>query len=152
MLTIHLSRAFLLSIAFLVFCSTPLFAIERSTSWDIPGEAKQRQNPILPTQASIGRGILVYAKNCQVCHGSRGDGDGPSSLSLGVAMANFMDPAIQRQSDGSLYWKITVGRRAMPNWQLQLSEEDRWHVVNFLRTMFSASDQHGGTHDDATSK
>ena len=117
-------------------------------SWDVPLEVQQRHNPISPTQDSIGRGILVYVRNCQVCHGSRGDGDGPSSQSLGVAPTNFVDPSTQRQSDGSLYWKITVGRRAMPNWQLRLSEEDRWHVVNFLRTM----DQHGGTHDDARSK
>ncbi len=152
MVTIHWRCIFSLSVLFLVFYSIPIFAFDSASSWDVPSDANQRKNPIFPTQDSIGRGILVYAKNCQVCHGSRGDGDGPSSLSLGVAMANFMDPAIQQQSDGSLYWKITVGRRAMPNWQLRLSEEDRWHVVNFLRTMFLASDQHGGTHDNATSK
>ena len=146
--TIQLRWATFLSLAILAVCSTPLLAIEPSMSWDVPLEVQQRHNPISPTQDSIGRGILVYVRNCQVCHGSRGDGDGPSSQSLGVAPTNFLDPSTQRQSDGSLYWKITVGRRAMPNWQLRLSEEDRWHVVNFLRTM----DQHGGTHDDARSK
>lgn len=134
----QLRWAFFFSLVILVFCSVPLFAIEPSTTWEVPLEAQQRHNPISPTQNSIGRGILIYARNCQVCHGSQGDGDGPSSQSLGVAPTNFLDPAIQRQSDGSLYWKITMGRRAMPNWQLHLSEEDRWHVVNFLRTMSPA--------------
>jgi len=138
-LAMHLKWASLLSVTLLLACYTPLLAIERSLSWDVPLEAQQRKNPILPTQDSIGRGILVYAKYCQICHGSQGDGDGPSSRSLGVAPTNFLDPAVQRQSDGSLYWKTTVGRRAMPNWQLLLSEEDRWHVVNFLRTMAPAS-------------
>ncbi len=133
--TIYLRLLPCLSLAILVLFWTPLFAVEPSTSWDVPPEAQQRHNPISATQDSIGRGILVYARYCQVCHGSQGDGNGPSSESLGVAPTNFLDRAMQRQSDGSLYWKITVGRQAMPNWQLLLSEEDRWHVVNFLRTM-----------------
>ena len=148
----HLRRVSLLSFAILVFLCPPLLAIENPASWEAPLDAQQYMNPILPTQASIGRGILVYAKNCQVCHGSRGDGHGPSSGSLGVLPTNFLGPKVQAQSDGSLYWKITVGRRAMPNWQLRLSEEDRWHVINFLRTMVPASTKHGGTHDDASSK
>ena len=135
---IHVRWASFLSLAVLVFFSPPLLAIEPSIPWDVPLEARERHNPISPTQDSIGLGILIYGRSCQVCHGSQGDGDGPSSQSLGVAPTNFMDPAVQGQSDGSLYWKITVGRRAMPNWQLRLSEEDRWHVVNFLRTMSPA--------------
>ena len=131
----HIRRVVFLSLAISAFCCAPLLAVEQPMVWDVPPEAQKRKNPILPTQDSIGQGIVVYAKHCQICHGSRGDGDGPSSQSLGVAPTNFLNPAMQRQSDGSLFWKITVGRRAMPNWQLQLSEEDRWHVINFLRTM-----------------
>lgn len=145
MSAVYLRWAFVLSLAILGLCHSPLLAVERSPSWDVPLQAQQRNNPIPPTQDSIGRGILMYAKHCQVCHGSRGDGDGPSSQSLGVTPTNFLDPAMQLQSDGSLYWKITVGRRAMPNWQLLLSEEDRWHVVNFLRTMSPVLDKDGRT-------
>jgi len=137
----HVIRGGGLSLVIFAFCYVPLLAIERPVPWDVPPEAQKRKNPIQPTQDSIGRGILVYAKHCQVCHGARGDGDGPSSQSLGVAPTNFLDPATQRQSDGSLFWKITVGRQAMPNWQLRLSEDDRWHVINFLRTMLSSPNQ-----------
>jgi len=140
-LAIHLRWTGLLGLMLLLVFGTFAFALEQPSSWEVPPEEQARKNPIPPTQASIGRGILIYAKNCQVCHGAGGDGNGPSSDSLGVLPTNFFDSLTQHQSDGSLYWKITVGRRAMPNWQLRLSEEDRWHVVNFLRTMRSVSEK-----------
>jgi mono/diheme cytochrome c family protein len=37
-------------------------------------------------------------------------------------------------TDGEIFWKITTGRRPMPGFQNQLSDVQRWQLVNLLRT------------------
>lgn len=106
--------------------------------WDVPLEADGLVNPVPRGQVSFGVGSVIYAQRCAVCHGETGQGDGPSSLSLGVPPANLRDPEVMAQPDGRLFWKISVGRGPMPNWDLMLSEEDRWHVINYLRAMAAA--------------
>jgi mono/diheme cytochrome c family protein len=44
---------------------------------------------------------------------------------------------VQDQADGELFWKISEGRGAMVGWKLIISEEDRWHLVNYIRTLKS---------------
>ncbi len=92
-------------------------------------------NPIPTSEESKGRGAMVFARRCAVCHGERGRGDGPSSLSLGLSPTDLASPGTRAQSDGCLFWKIAIGRGPMPSWDVVLSEEDRWHVINFLRAL-----------------
>ncbi len=35
---------------------------------------------------------------------------------------------------GEHFWKITIGRGPMPSYQKDLTEEERWHVVNYIDT------------------
>jgi mono/diheme cytochrome c family protein len=49
--------------------------------------------------------------------------------------ANFaVAGRINKETDGELFWKITNGRPPMPPWQ-QLPAEQRWELVNYLRTL-----------------
>jgi len=43
---------------------------------------------------------------------------------------------VHENSDGALFYIVSHGRpdTPMPAWESQLSEEERWHMVNFLRT------------------
>jgi mono/diheme cytochrome c family protein len=106
-----------------------------SAEWTVPEEADLISNPVPLSQGSRGQGAMIFGQRCAVCHGERGHGDGPSSLSLGVLPADLASPAILAQSDGRLFWKIAIGRGPMPSWDVVLSEEDRWHVINFLRAL-----------------
>lgn len=108
------------------------------SGWVVPNEADTITNPIPSSQESIGKGAVIFQWRCAVCHGERGRGDGPSSQSLGVRPADLMDRDILAQPDGRLFWKITAGRGPMPNWDVILSEEDRWHVINYLRVLPTA--------------
>lgn len=107
------------------------------SSWDVPTEADQLANPVRADQDSLGMGSVIYAQRCAVCHGDRGEGDGPSALSLGVTPPNLRDPELMAQPDGRLFWKLSTGRGPMPNWQLVLSEQDIWHVINYIRAFSS---------------
>lgn len=112
------------------------------SSWDVPEEADLLVNSIPVTQESLGAGSVIYAKRCAICHGDTGEGNGPSSQSLGVRPANFRDVDLMAQSDGSLFWKISMGRGPMPNWQVILSDEERWQVIHYLRVLSSTSSHH----------
>ena len=93
-------------------------------------------NPVPADPASVQAGRPLYAKNCQSCHGPRGKGDGPAVGRLNVEVPDLTDPDVQSQPDGTLFNTITKGSKPMPAYRKQLTEEQRWHVVNYLRSAF----------------
>jgi mono/diheme cytochrome c family protein len=103
--------------------------------WDAPGSAKQTKNPISASESSLTAGKKIYFKRCVNCHGKTGNGDGPDAFDLGIHPAKFSDPRMREESDGALFWKITVGKKPMPNYGTRLSPADRWNVINYLRTL-----------------
>jgi len=44
------------------------------------------------------------------------------------------DKAVQAQTDGELFWKISEGREAMPGWK-SISEKERWALVHHIRSL-----------------
>ena len=106
-----------------------------SDKWLSPGPSAARKNPIAPTQQSIAAGQKIYSKTCVMCHGKTGDADGPAVIELNIHPAKLSDPKLANESDGSLFWKITTGKKPMPAYSKRLSETDRWHLVNYIRTL-----------------
>ena len=103
---------------------------------DVPEEFVNMPNPIPATEESIAKGAELYAANCAICHGENGEGDGPAAANLPKPPANLHADHVQANSDGVLFYTITHGvpDSPMPAWGDVLTEEERWHVVNFLRT------------------
>ena len=103
----------------------------------VPEEAEAVANPVSATEASIAAGSLVFQTNCAVCHGESGAGDGPAAAALDPKPANLGADHVQGNSDGALFYIITHGRTgtAMPPWESILTEQQRWEVVNFVRTV-----------------
>ncbi len=103
---------------------------------NVPEEAAAVPNPIAATEDSLATGGTIFATNCAVCHGEKGRGDGPSAESLEKKPADLNEDHVQGLSDGALFYIITHGKpdTPMPAWEGALVEEDRWNVVNFLRT------------------
>jgi mono/diheme cytochrome c family protein len=93
------------------------------------------RNPVSATRASIEAGKRRFAISCAGCHGARGNGDGEDSRHLVVPPAVLSRATVQAQTDGALWWKITFGKRPMPGFGLRLSNEERWNLVNYLRTL-----------------
>ena len=68
--------------------------------------------------------------------GGNGDGKGPKAEQLSVAPANFTDARAMRAiTDGELFWKVTQGRRPMPAFKQKLTDEERWQLVVYIRTL-----------------
>lgn len=85
--------------------------------------------------ANAGRGI--YTQNCAVCHGLEGYGNGPNALSIEKKPPNFSRPYYKQYSDEMWFYRTSegvVGTR-MPRWAEVLTEEQRWYVVAYLKTL-----------------
>jgi len=96
-------------------------------NWKAPPKATERRNPLKGNRAAVRTGHDIFEDQCSMCHGSDGQG-------LNRA-GNFHKPAVQAQSDGTLFWKMTNGHveKGMPSFNA-LPEADRWSLVDYLRT------------------
>jgi len=86
------------------------------SSWQAPAEASRQVNPVPADQSSLARGKQLYSHECADCHGATGKGDGPGASDLKATPADLSNPAIQQQTDGTLFWKLSAGKNPMPPW------------------------------------
>jgi mono/diheme cytochrome c family protein len=108
-------------------------AIAAEEAWTAPAGAAAKKNPVPANAASIGRGKTVYTARCASCHGSSGKGDGPAAKDFKESPGDMTK--LGGQSDGAIFWKITEGKKPMPPFATKLSEQQRWDVINYLRTL-----------------
>ena len=102
--------------------------------WSAPPEAVKRANPILADQTSISRGENLFSSYCISCHGPGGKGDGPAGAGLNPKPPNLVKMA-GHHPDGDIAWKIANGRGPMPGWKKIISEEEIWHLTNFIQNL-----------------
>jgi len=101
--------------------------------WKAPARAAAKKNPVAADAVSVGRGKAVYAADCASCHGSSGKGEGPAAKDLEKHPGDMTK--LSGQSDGALFWKITEGKKPMASFASKLSEQQRWDVINYMRTL-----------------
>jgi len=118
----------------LLFAFAPM---QQNQEWNAPSSAVKVSNPFPSNEQSIATGRAVYTKNCYDCHGKKGRGDGPKSGDLPISPRDFTKEVFQKQTDGSMYWKITEGRKPMPSFKKDLTDDQRWQVINYVRTLGS---------------
>jgi copper transport protein len=95
-------------------------------------------NPVVASSQSIARGRALYEQHCAACHGETGKGDGPIGAALRPPPADLtLHAAPGVHPDGQLFDWISRGfpGSIMPAFESQLEEEDRWHLVNYLRAL-----------------
>jgi mono/diheme cytochrome c family protein len=95
-------------------------------------------NPVPPDQVSLQRGATLFSLHCAVCHGAEGQGDGsvvPFWRQDARRPANLSEERIANYPDGGLYQVISRGIGVMPSLRENLTERQRWDVVNFVHTL-----------------
>jgi mono/diheme cytochrome c family protein len=102
--------------------------------WPVPEKFKTVKNPVPATPESVEAGKLVFVKECLTCHGPTGVGDGAQAKDLEVEVGNLRRD-IAKQADGELYYKISSGKKPMPEFVKTLKPANRWHVINYIRTL-----------------
>jgi mono/diheme cytochrome c family protein len=109
-------------------------ACDNGPDWGMPASAKDAPNPVPPTAQNLAAAQAIYADRCARCHGDRGAGDGADASLYKPLPASLTDDQTRQTSDGELFWKISKGRRPMPGYESELPAEQRWELVNLLRT------------------
>jgi mono/diheme cytochrome c family protein len=99
--------------------------------------ADGRPLPLMPlpaTPAALATGRLRFDVHCAVCHGILGDGE--SQVALNMALRRPPSLHLYRDvPDGYLYQVITHGFGFMPSYANELSPEERWAVVAYVRAL-----------------
>ena len=75
-------------------------------------------------------------QGCAICHGDRGRGDGTAAIALEASPRDLADPKFMRsRTDGALFKTLTEGMNEMPSFEEAYTEEERWHIINYVRTL-----------------
>jgi len=91
-------------------------------------------NPLLPTKEVLKLGEKKYLSFCSPCHGNYAEGDSrlrgqfPNPPTLHSTRAREF-------SDGMIYHIITHGQNVMPSYESQVTREERWAIVNYIRAL-----------------
>jgi len=117
----------------------PHLAAIGATFSDLPVAPKPEVTPEF-----IAHGQSVYQQNCAACHGANGDGKGDAAAFLLPRPRNFVEanyrirstPSGELPTDVDLYRAVSLGMPGtpMPPWEVMLSENDRWAVVEYMKT------------------
>lgn len=131
-----LTVTLLACISFVCLSMTTKFQTEQNGNWEVPQAYQTMENPYANTIDTENIGRTLFLKNCKLCHGEFGKGDGLMAEDLDTEIADFTKGTIQAQTDGSLYYKFLSGRNEMPAFKTKIkNEKNRWLLINYLRKL-----------------
>jgi mono/diheme cytochrome c family protein len=91
-------------------------------------------SPVPVTAELVARGRARFNVTCATCHGVLGDGESVVAINMSLrkppSLHTFRDLA-----DGFIFQVITDGFGLMPSYATELSVQDRWAVVAYVRAL-----------------
>ncbi len=103
------------------------------------------RNPLPLDEKVLARGQERFNIYCAPCHDRTGSGRGIVGQRSSWPANNLHDDRIKAMVDGEIFQVITYGRRTMPGYRFQISEQDRWAIVAYVRALQRAT---SGTIED----
>ncbi len=120
-----------LGLLFFVFA---LWAQTKPPESKVPPEAAAKANPVKPTAESLAKGKKMYAIDCAMCHGEKGDGKGDMASDI-KNVTDFTNPdSLKDRTDGELFYVIRNGKGDMPPEGDRAKNDDIWNMVNYIRS------------------
>lgn len=111
-----------------------------ATPQDTLRAGEELHSPVAPgNQRARERGVFVFASFCAVCHGAGGAGNGPVAQRGYPPPPSLLAEHAQKMKDGQLFHILTYGQNNMPSYASQLSRDDRWNVILYVRTLQAAA-------------
>jgi mono/diheme cytochrome c family protein len=92
-------------------------------------------NPYLANANTIQRGAFVFANFCAACHGADGKGMGPVAQRGYPPPPSLLAQHARNIKDGQIFHLLTFGQNNMPPYAGQLSRDDRWMAVLYVRSL-----------------
>jgi S-disulfanyl-L-cysteine oxidoreductase SoxD len=103
--------------------------------------ATKMANPVPVDAKSVDKGGRLFAIYCTPCHGKSGTGDGLVGEKLILKPYNLTSSNDQHPwdtkafPDGYIFGMMTFGGAVMPSYANDLSANERWNVVNYIRVV-----------------
>ena len=94
-------------------------------------------NPITSmTEDQMKEAGRLFNINCAICHGEKAQGNGPISTSGKIGgIANLTLDSYVKMADGTMFHSLTYGKNNMGSYASQLTREQRWMIVKYIRTL-----------------
>jgi mono/diheme cytochrome c family protein len=90
------------------------------------------------TPAQMKEAERLYLINCGICHGAQLDGNGPlwkgGDGPYPAAPRNLKDDYTKALADGQMFHAITYGKGQMGSYASQVTPEQRWWLINYIRS------------------
>lgn len=122
-----------------------------STGYRLSAQVK---NPLPPlTDAQLKEAGRLFNIYCAICHGEKMDAQGPLSTGGKVpAVANLTLKQYIDLPEGTMFHSITYGKGNMGSYAPQLTREERWMVVEYVKRRQTGGVVPTATADSTTKK
>jgi mono/diheme cytochrome c family protein len=115
-------------------CVTAVFAGQAKPA------ARTKPAAAAATPESITNGAVLYKRQCVMCHGATGQGDGAAAKSMKGKLPSLADKAtMSKLTDAHIHEVITAGKKteigSMPGLGKRLKPEEITDIVNYVRTL-----------------
>ena len=146
----HLGLILLLFVPFLGACDDmhhqPSIKAQEEPRLSSPAEAvpvsgKERvafgapqKNPLADEQTSRQKGAELFLINCALCHGTAAIHPGKVGAKLSPPPPQLRDGHLVAYDEATLFQLISLGFGRMPAFRYRLRPEERWQLVNYLRS------------------
>ena len=104
------------------------------TGREIVSQEAELKNPMPATAESLAAGKTLFETNCIICHGETSAERGKVGKKLVPPPPGLDHDMVNGLTDSTIFKAITFGFGRMPLFQDKLTPQERWNVVNFLRT------------------
>jgi len=97
-------------------------------------------DPLPVTAPVLARGRTMFNLHCAVCHDALGTGKPWLDSTYHAVPADLQTGPLRAAPDGYLYWVIAQGIRTMPGYAADISPDDRWAIVRYIRALQRSQD------------
>jgi mono/diheme cytochrome c family protein len=91
-------------------------------------------NPLPASKKVLERGQERFNIYCSPCHGYFGEGDGRMNDQF-PKPPSLHNNKVLNWTDGNIYHVLTNGQNVMPSYESQISRDDRWAIVHYVRAL-----------------
>lgn len=103
-------------------------------SWMAPESEASRLNTIPFSIESVEQGQTLFNSLCASCHGIGATGIPKEDTGLDKDTPD-LPKRLMTHTDGDYHWKILNGNSDMPSFKDELSEEETWYIINYIRSL-----------------
>ncbi|CAG1769936.1 cytochrome c-L [uncultured bacterium] len=109
---------------------------------ETPSDFKDKKNPFAGKDDAIKAGGELFKVNCVPCHGPEADGNCDAGKALTPPAGNLRLADLAALPDGYFFWRVSKGGAganvagsAMQAFEATLSEDQRWQLIAYLRSL-----------------